>query len=76
MSLDHIVPRSQGGTRSPENVVPACRKCNQEKDNKSVEEYRAELQRRRGVQVIFAGELAVLATLFFQCIRQRHNSLN
>ncbi|MFC3654556.1 RHS repeat-associated core domain-containing protein [Xanthomonas hyacinthi] len=26
---DHIVPRSQGGTNSPENAAHACRECNQ-----------------------------------------------
>lgn len=28
ISLDHIVPNSQGGTNEPGNMVTACRSCN------------------------------------------------
>lgn len=30
-SLDHVVPRSQGGRSCLSNLVTACRECNQEK---------------------------------------------
>ena len=33
-SVDHIVPRSKGGTHTWENVVAACRRCNLAKGNK------------------------------------------
>ncbi len=33
MTLDHIIPKSQGGKDSWENLVTACRPCNQKKGN-------------------------------------------
>jgi hypothetical protein len=32
-TIDHVVPRSRGGTHSWENVVAACRPCNLAKGN-------------------------------------------
>lgn len=29
--VDHIVPKSQGGGHRPENLVPACKSCNESK---------------------------------------------
>jgi 5-methylcytosine-specific restriction endonuclease McrA len=31
LTMDHIVPVARGGSSTKGNVVPACRKCNQEK---------------------------------------------
>lgn len=31
LTMDHVVPVARGGTSTKGNVVPACRKCNQEK---------------------------------------------
>ena len=31
LTMDHVVAVARGGTSSKGNVVPACRKCNQEK---------------------------------------------
>ncbi len=33
-NLDHVVPRSRGGTHTWENVVAACRPCNNRKGNR------------------------------------------
>lgn len=33
-TLDHIVPRSRGGTDCNANLVMACRRCNRMKGNK------------------------------------------
>ncbi|MCD6288856.1 MAG: HNH endonuclease [Anaerolineae bacterium] len=35
LTLDHVIPRSQGGETSWENVVTACRACNQRKGNRT-----------------------------------------
>lgn len=41
-TLDHIIPISEcGGYHSYSNCVASCEKCNQEKGNKSVEEFEA-----------------------------------
>jgi 5-methylcytosine-specific restriction endonuclease McrA len=37
-NLDHVVPRSRGGSHSWENVVAACRACNARKENRLLEE--------------------------------------
>ena len=31
LTMDHVVPVARGGKSTKGNVVPACRKCNQEK---------------------------------------------
>lgn len=33
-TIDHLVPRSEGGTLSYGNVIPACRNCNCTRGNK------------------------------------------
>jgi 5-methylcytosine-specific restriction endonuclease McrA len=42
-TFDHVVPRSRGGATSWENVVIACRPCNQRKGNKTPKEARMRL---------------------------------
>ena len=37
-NIDHIVPRSRGGTHSWENVVACCRRCNTRKEDRTLEE--------------------------------------
>src|SRR5499426_10222 len=39
LNLDHIDPRSRGGSNRVSNLVCACRKHNEEKNNLSLEEY-------------------------------------
>lgn len=38
LTLDHVTPRSRGGRHTWENVVVACRDCNQAKGNRTPEE--------------------------------------
>lgn len=38
LTRDHLHPRSRGGDNSWENLVPACRPCNQGKGNRTPEE--------------------------------------
>lgn len=39
-SLDHIIPRSKGGTDLPENLVTSCEHCNKGKCDMTEEEFR------------------------------------
>jgi 5-methylcytosine-specific restriction endonuclease McrA len=41
LEIDHVHPRSRGGTKSPNNLALACHGCNQAKGNQSVEEFLA-----------------------------------
>ncbi len=38
LTLDHVIPRSRGGQTTWENVVTACRRCNQKKGNRTPKE--------------------------------------
>lgn len=39
LEVDHIVPRSRGGSNRPDNLVAACHSCNAEKGNRTAFEY-------------------------------------
>ncbi|MCI0339331.1 MAG: RNA-guided endonuclease IscB [Acidobacteria bacterium] len=39
LNIDHLIPRSRGGSNRAGNLVCACRKHNEEKNNLSLEEY-------------------------------------
>jgi 5-methylcytosine-specific restriction endonuclease McrA len=45
LTLDHVVPRRQGGTHSWENLVAACSPCNRRKGGKQPAEADMSLQR-------------------------------
>ena len=40
LTLDHVIPKSRGGGNTWENLVSACKKCNQKKGNKTPKEAR------------------------------------
>jgi 5-methylcytosine-specific restriction endonuclease McrA len=45
-SIDHVVPRSRGGSHAWENVVAACRRCNAGKGDRLLSETSMTLPRR------------------------------
>jgi 5-methylcytosine-specific restriction endonuclease McrA len=45
-NLDHVVPRSKGGTHTWDNVVAACRRCNSRKENRRPEDAGLRLARQ------------------------------
>tara|TARA_A100000164_G_scaffold378676_1_gene420885 strand:+ start:616 stop:1152 length:537 start_codon:yes stop_codon:yes gene_type:complete len=40
LTLDHVLPKSRGGQNTWQNLVSACKKCNQKKGNKTPKEAR------------------------------------
>jgi 5-methylcytosine-specific restriction endonuclease McrA len=46
LNLDHVIPRSRGGTSIWENVVCSCHRCNRMKGGRTPEEAGMRLQRR------------------------------
>jgi len=44
-NIDHVVPRSRGGTHSWDNVVAACRPCNARKEDRFLHETHMRLRR-------------------------------
>lgn len=45
-NLDHVVPKSRGGSHTWDNVVAACRRCNSRKENRLIEDAGLHLARR------------------------------
>jgi len=45
-NIDHVVPRSRGGTHAWENVVACCRRCNTRKEDRLLEEAGFSLSRQ------------------------------
>lgn len=45
-NLDHVVPRSRGGSHTWDNVVASCRRCNSKKENRLPREAGLRLARR------------------------------
>lgn len=43
LSIDHVVPRCQGGTDESDNLVVACRRCNSRKGGRTPEQAGMEL---------------------------------
>jgi 5-methylcytosine-specific restriction endonuclease McrA len=60
LTLDHVVPRSRGGQTHWENVVTACRSCNQRKGNRTPQEagltLRGRPRRPRYIALTLLGE--------------------
>lgn len=54
MSVDHVIPKSQGGSDDMDNLVLACRKCNRAKYTKHYQEYR--LGKEMDVTLLFLME--------------------
>tara|TARA_B100000212_G_C27354201_1_gene525066 strand:- start:757 stop:1290 length:534 start_codon:yes stop_codon:yes gene_type:complete len=46
LTLDHIIPKSKGGKNTWDNLVAACKKCNQKKGNKTLIEANMKLIRK------------------------------
>lgn len=44
LSIDHVIPRSQGGIHESENLVVACRSCNSKKGGRTPEQARMTLR--------------------------------
>jgi 5-methylcytosine-specific restriction endonuclease McrA len=47
LTLDHLVPRAQGGDHSVKNLATACRSCNSRKGARSWREWATKAQRKR-----------------------------
>jgi 5-methylcytosine-specific restriction endonuclease McrA len=44
-NLDHVIPKSRGGSHTWDNVVAACRRCNSKKENRSFQDAGLRLSR-------------------------------
>lgn len=62
VTLDHVVPRSRGGSERIENLVPCCETCNSDKGSLSLPEYRALVARRQPAWVAMTALSRAIAT--------------
>lgn len=46
MTLDHVVPLSRSDTHAEDNLIACCRRCNREKGNRTLAEWRYHLKRQ------------------------------
>ena len=46
---DHKQPRSRNGSSAPQNIVAACKPCNQDKGSLTLQEYRVVVAFRQGL---------------------------
>jgi 5-methylcytosine-specific restriction endonuclease McrA len=53
-TLEHILPRSQGGTDSPENLALACARCNHQKGRRQDLAYATDPRARELVERLLA----------------------
>lgn len=44
--IDHVIPKSRGGSDDESNLVFSCRGCNSSKRTKNLEEFRTYMQRK------------------------------
>lgn len=44
MTIDHIIPFSKNGGNDLENTIPSCQLCNNQKADRSIEEFRVFLE--------------------------------
>jgi 5-methylcytosine-specific restriction endonuclease McrA len=67
LELDHVVPRSRGGSHRESNQVASCHACNQQKGNQAIEEFlqdRPEVLQRIQMQLRTPlGDAAAINTL-------------
>ena len=73
--LDHIVPRSRGGTDRVSNLVVSCRECNTRKGNQPVEEFLADkpgrlaaIRRTRRAPLADASQMNIIVPQLIQAI--------
>lgn len=51
-TIEHVVPRSEGGLNHPDNYAVACNRCNQERGTQDAELYLEKVQLRMSLQSI------------------------
>jgi 5-methylcytosine-specific restriction endonuclease McrA len=66
LELDHVVPRSRGGTDRVSNLVPACHSCNTEKRTRTAAEW-GHLEVQAKAQARFKDAAAVNVTRYALC---------
>jgi len=60
IEIDHATPRRHGGKGFLVNLVPACKSCNLQKGDLTLEKWRAHKRRSQGPDFLFPGERRAL----------------
>ena len=59
LTLDHVIPKSRGGTNDWTNLVTSCFKCNLKKANKTPEEARMPMRQKPFAPSLFGESLSM-----------------
>jgi 5-methylcytosine-specific restriction endonuclease McrA len=60
LTLDHVLPKSRGGTNEWTNLVTCCSKCNRDKDNKTPDEAKMPMKKPAYEPPIMYDDVALL----------------
>ena len=52
MTMEHLIPKSQGGTLAEDNIVAACKACNKARGDKSIYEFVKEQEAKQLLDTI------------------------
>ena len=63
LQWEHIMPRSRGGSDSVKNATLACRSCNQDKGNRTLQEWESAIAARKNSSPLDAARLAGIARI-------------
>ncbi len=76
LELDHVVPRSHGGTDPYDNLVAACRPCNRQRGNQPIKQWLkrrpkklAEVETKLGMELAGATHMNVILPRLLQELR-------
>jgi hypothetical protein len=70
LEIDHIVPKSRGGTNRVSNLTLACKPCNQKKGNQTAEEFgHPEVQEKAKAPLKAAAAMNVMSPVLLRRLR-------
>lgn len=66
ITVDHLIPKSKGGSSEDDNLVIACRRCNNKKGSMDEDQYKLQLKQKKEIYKIPIYDIKI-PYLFKQC---------
>jgi 5-methylcytosine-specific restriction endonuclease McrA len=64
ITLDHVIPKSEGGPDSKSNIRCACKRCNDDKNNRTIQDYVKHISRYRLIYDYISDERLEVLKIF------------